>query len=160
MRNRLLAAWMTYWSRPLVWVLGLMWVALLVAPLMIGRSTSGTRTSHPQVEMPQSSITKIERLDAVRKSGQQADVKGLRLDWLSGRLTRRDATWDEARQAWIASGDPAQMDVLEFVEEFSNLKALVYDNLILIPEDLERLSRCTQLTQLSQIGRASCRERV
>ena len=152
MRSRLLAVWMTYWSRPFVLVMGLFWVAMLVGPLMIGGSTNHVRRSHPEVEMPGSSIERVEQLDAVRQSGRQEDVGGLRLDWLSHKLVRRDATWDEERQSWVASGDPAQMDTLKFVEEFPNLKALTYDNLILLPEDLQRLSRCKQLTQLSLSG--------
>ncbi len=150
--RRLLAAWMTYWSRPLVLVLGLLWVGLLVVPLMFGGSTSEVRQSRPEVEMPRSSIERIERLDTVRQSGRQAEVEGLRLDWLWSKLVPRDATLAENGRTWIANGDPAQLDTLKFVEEFPNLKALKYDNLILIPEDLERLSRCTQLTQLSLSG--------
>ena len=44
MRNRLLAAWMTYWTRPLVWVLGLAWLASFVCLYLL----SDSERQHPQ----------------------------------------------------------------------------------------------------------------
>ncbi len=151
MRNRLLAVAKTYWTRPLVWVLGLGWLALLFGPFLVG---GGNRTtpSHPEVELPRATIESLEQLNYVRERGIEADVKGLRLDWLGSDITRDEAVWNEERQAWEASGDPEQMDVLDVVDEFRNVEVLVYNGQLLTPTDLARLSRLTQVKQLSLSG--------
>ncbi|MCA9075394.1 MAG: hypothetical protein KDA93_10195 [Planctomycetaceae bacterium] len=152
MRERLLAVAKTYWTRPLVWVLGVIWLGFLIAPFMLAQG-SRTRPSHPVIELPPATINKLEQLNYVREHGLEAEVKGLRLDRLWADFARGDAVWNEERQAWEASALPIQMDVaFDVVEELPNVDVLVCDHLLLTPTGLTRLGHLTRISQLSLSG--------